>query len=90
MNRIYLDNAATTPIDKAVIEAMLPMMEMNFGNPSSIHGHGREVRSAVERARKTIATLLNASPAEITFTSGGTEADNMAIVRSIEKFCSFL
>lgn len=86
MNRIYLDNAATTPIDKAVIEAMLPMMEMNFGNPSSIHGHGREVRSAVERARKNIAGLLNASPAEITFTSGGTEADNMAIVRSIEKF----
>jgi len=86
MNRIYLDNAATTPIDKAVIEAMLPMMEMNFGNPSSIHGHGREVRSAVERARKTIAGLLNASPAEITFTSGGTEADNMAIIRSVEKF----
>jgi cysteine desulfurase len=86
MNRIYLDNAATTPIDKAVIEAMLPMMEMNFGNPSSIHGHGREVRSAVERARKNIAGLLNASPAEITFTSGGTEADNMAIVRSIEAF----
>jgi cysteine desulfurase len=69
-----------------VIEAMLPMMEMNFGNPSSIHGHGREVRSAVERARKNIAGLLNASPAEITFTSGGTEADNMAIVRSIEAF----
>jgi len=86
MNRIYLDNAATTPIDKAVIEAMLPMMEMNFGNPSSIHRHGREVRSAVERARKTIAGLLNASPAEITFTSGGTEADNMAIIRSVEKF----
>ena len=86
MNRIYLDNAATTPIDKAVIEVMLPMMEMNFGNPSSIHGHGREVRSAIERARKTIAGLLNTSPAEIIFTSGGTEADNMAIVRSIEKF----
>jgi len=86
MNRIYLDNAATTPIDKAVIEVMLPMLEMNFGNPSSIHGHGREVRSAVERARKTIAGLLNTSPAEITFTSGGTEADNMAIIRSIEKF----
>ncbi|MCU0471668.1 MAG: cysteine desulfurase [Arcicella sp.] len=86
MNRIYLDNAATTPIDKAVIEAMLPMMETNFGNPSSIHGHGREVRSAIERARKTIAGLLNTSPAEITFTSGGTEADNMAIVRSIEQF----
>ncbi len=86
MNRIYLDNAATTPVDKAVIEAMIPMMETNFGNPSSIHGHGREVRSAVERARKTIAGLLNTSPAEILFTSGGTEADNMAIVRSIEKF----
>ena len=86
MNRIYLDNAATTPIDRAVIDAMLPLMETNFGNPSSIHGHGREVRSAIERARKTIAGLLNASPAEITFTSGGTEADNMAIVRSIEKF----
>jgi cysteine desulfurase len=86
MNRIYLDNAATTPIDRAVIDAMLPMMETNFGNPSSIHGHGREVRSAIERARKTIAGLLNTSPAEITFTSGGTEADNMAIVRSIEKF----
>jgi cysteine desulfurase len=85
MNRIYLDNAATTPIDKAVLEAMLPMMELNFGNPSSIHGHGREARSAIERARKSIAGLLNASPAEITFTSGGTEADNMAIVRSIEQ-----
>jgi cysteine desulfurase len=85
MNRIYLDNAATTPIDKAVLDAMLPMMELNFGNPSSIHGHGREARSAIERARKSIAGLLNASPAEITFTSGGTEADNMAIVRSIEQ-----
>jgi cysteine desulfurase len=86
MNRIYLDNAATTPIDKAVLEAMLPMMEMNFGNPSSIHGHGREARSAIERARKSIAGLLNTSPAEITFTSGGTEADNMAIVRTIEQY----
>ena len=86
MNKIYLDNAATTPIDKAVIEAMLPMLEMNFGNPSSIHSHGREVRSTIERARKTISGLLNASPAEILFTSGGTEADNMAIIRSIEKY----
>ncbi len=86
MNRIYLDNAATTPIDKAVLEAMLPMMEMNFGNPSSIHGHGREARSAIERARKNIAGILNASPAEITFTSGGTEADNMAIISSIEHY----
>jgi len=86
MNRIYLDNAATTPMDKAVIEAMLPMMESNFGNPSSIHTHGREVRNTIERARKTIAGLLNTSPAEIFFTSGGTEADNTAIVRSIEDF----
>lgn len=86
MNKIYLDNAATTPIDKAVIEAMLPMLEMNFGNPSSIHSHGREVRSTIERARKSIAGLLNASPSEILFTSGGTEADNMAIIRSIEKY----
>jgi cysteine desulfurase len=84
MNRIYLDNAATTPIDKAVLEVMIPMMEMNFGNPSSIHTHGREVRNVIERARKTIAGLLNTSPAEIFFTSGGTEADNMAIMQSIE------
>jgi cysteine desulfurase len=86
MNRIYLDNAATTPMDRAVIDAMLPMMETNFGNPSSIHTHGREVRNTIERSRKTIANLLNTSPAEIFFTSGGTEADNTAIVRSIEDF----
>lgn len=86
MNRIYLDNAATTPMDRAVIDAMLPMMESSFGNPSSIHTHGREVRNTIERARKSIAGLLNTSPAEIFFTSGGTEADNTAIVRSIEDF----
>ncbi len=84
--RVYLDNAATTPLDKAVIEAMLPMMERNFGNPSSIHSHGREVRNAIEKARKTIAGLLNTSPAEIFFTSGGTEADNTAIVSAIETY----
>lgn len=86
MNRIYLDNAATTPMDRAVIDAMLPMMEENFGNPSSIHTHGRQVRNTIERSRKTIANLLNTSPAEIFFTSGGTEADNTAIVRSVEDF----
>ncbi|MBB6003269.1 cysteine desulfurase family protein [Arcicella rosea] len=86
MNRIYLDNAATTPMDRAVIDAMLPMMESSFGNPSSIHTHGREVRNTIERARKSIAGLLNTSPAEIFFTSGGTEADNTAIVRSVEDF----
>jgi cysteine desulfurase len=81
---VYLDNAATTPLDKQVIETMLPLMEQNFGNPSSIHSHGRVVRSAIEKARKKIAELLNASPAEIFFTSGGTEADNTAILGMIE------
>jgi len=76
---IYLDNAATTPLDKEVIKEMCKVMENQFGNPSSIHAHGREVRSVVEKARKTIANLINTSPAEIFFTSGGTEADNTAI-----------
>lgn len=84
MQKVYLDNAATTPLDPAVIEAMLPLMQQNFGNPSSIHSHGREVRSAIEKARKKVAEILNAAPAEIFFTSGGTEADNMAIVSSIQ------
>jgi len=77
--RVYLDNAATTPLDKEVIKEMCNVMENQFGNPSSIHAHGREVRSVVEKARKSIASLLNTSPAEIFFTSGGTEADNTAI-----------
>jgi cysteine desulfurase len=80
---VYLDNAATTPLDKEVFEAMMPYMLEHFGNPSSIHAHGRQVRSAIEKARKTIATLVNASPAEIFFTSGGTEADNAAIFSTI-------
>ena len=79
MNRIYLDNAATTPMDKAVVSLMTEMMENQFGNPSSIHADGRGVRTKVEEARKTVAKLLNTSPSEIFFTSGGTEADNMAI-----------
>ncbi|WP_266203211.1 cysteine desulfurase family protein [Pontibacter kalidii] len=78
--RVYLDNAATTPLDKEVFDAMAPFMLEHFGNPSSIHSHGREVRAAIERARKTVAGLLNTSPAEVFFTSGGTEADNAAIV----------
>ncbi len=81
--RVYLDNAATTPIDPEVVKVMTGVLENQFGNPSSIHAHGREVRSLVEQARKTVAKLLNASPAEIFFTSGGTEADNMAIRCSI-------
>ena len=81
--KIYLDNAATTPMDKEVLDAMLPMMQEQFGNPSSIHSFGRTARATIENSRKSIATLLNVSPAEIFFTSGGTEADNMAIQCSI-------
>lgn len=84
--KVYLDNAATTPLDKEVFEAMTPYMLEMHGNPSSIHTHGREVRSAIEKARKKVADLLNTSPSEIFFTSGGTEADNMAIRCSIETY----
>ena len=77
--RVYLDNAATTPFDKEVLNAMYKVMETDHGNPSSIHSHGREVRTLIEKARKTVARLLHASPSEFFFTSGGTEADNMAI-----------
>ena len=77
--RVYFDNAATTPLDKEVVETMMPFMLELYGNPSSIHHHGREVKTAIEKARKTIAELLNTSAAEIFFTSGGTEADNTAI-----------
>jgi cysteine desulfurase len=79
----YFDNAATTPLDPEVLEAMLPFLTKHFGNPSSLHGPGRQVRAAIENARKTVAHLLNAAPAEITFTSGGTEADNYAAFGSI-------
>lgn len=82
--RVYFDNAATTAMDERVIEAMLPFMKQHYGNPSSVHSHGREVRSAIEKARKKVAELLNASPAEIFFTSGGTEADNTALVCGME------
>lgn len=77
--RVYFDNAATTPLDPEVLKEMYKVMEGQFGNPSSIHAHGREARTLIERARKTIANLLHTSPAEIFFTSGGTEADNTAI-----------
>src|SRR6185312_14312401 len=77
--RVYFDNAATTPIDPEVLKEMYKVMETSYGNPSSIHGHGREVRTLIEKSRKTIANLLHTSPAEIFFTSGGTEADNTAI-----------
>ena len=81
--KVYLDNAATTKLDENVLEAMLPYMREEYGNPSSIHAFGRKTRSAIEVARKTVSKLLNVAPAEIFFTSGGTEADNMAINQSI-------
>ena len=86
MSKIYLDNAATTPLDENVLNAMLPFMREEFGNPSSIHSYGRKTRTAIEAARKTVAKYLNVTPAEIFFTSGGTEADNMAICESIETY----
>jgi len=81
--RIYLDNAATTPLDPQVLEAMLPYMSTHFGNPSSIYSYGRETRLAIENSRKTVARLLGAKPGEIFFTSGGTESNNTAIATSI-------
>jgi cysteine desulfurase len=83
MQRIYFDNAATTSLDKEVLEAMLPYMTTHFGNPSSIYSYGRETRLAIETARKTVAKLLNAHPGEIFFTSGGTESNNTAILSAI-------
>lgn len=82
--RVYLDNAATTAIDPLVLEAMMPYFKEHYGNPSSIHGDGRAVRTAIERSRKTIADLVNAAPSEIFFTSTGTEADNMALRCSVD------
>ena len=82
--KVYLDNAATTAMDDRVIDAMIPFMRNHYGNPSSVHSFGREVRTAIERSRKKVAELINATPAEIFFTSGGTEADNTAIVCGIE------
>ena len=77
--RVYLDNAATTPLDKEVLDAMLPVLKDGFGNPSSTHFYGRKIKSLIERARKNVAKHINCAPGEIFFTSGGTEADNMAI-----------
>src|SRR5438132_12595563 len=79
MHRVYLDNNATTPVLPEVLEAMRPYFGDHFGNASSIHHHGQETRAAVERARESIAELLGCRASEIVFTSGGTEADNLAI-----------
>ncbi len=81
--RIFLDNAATTPLDPDVLAVMTEVMGEHYGNPSSIHAEGRKARSLIERARKTIAGLLNCSIGEIFFTSGGTEANNMALKNAV-------
>jgi len=77
--RVYLDNSATTPVDEEVLEAMLPYLSGKFGNASSIHYYGQEARAAIDKARHQVASLINARPNEIVFTSGGTEANNLAI-----------
>ena len=83
---IYLDNAATTPLDPEVFEAMKPFMLEDFGNPSSTHSHGRKIKAAIESSRKKIAELVNCSPGEIIFTSGGTEADNTIINSAVRTY----
>jgi len=83
MERIYFDNAATTALDPQVLEAMMPYLTEKFGNPSSIYSYGRETRLAIENARKSVARILGAHPAEIFFTSGGTESSNTAITASV-------
>jgi cysteine desulfurase len=81
--RIYLDNAATTSLDPEVLDVMIPYLTTHFGNPSSIYSYGRESRMAIENARKSVAKTLNAHPAEIFFTSGGTESSNTAITAAV-------
>ena len=83
--KVYLDNAATTPIAPEVIDIMLPILKDNFGNPSSSHCFGRNAKAVLENARRTIAKSIQCSPSEIIFTSGGTEADNMALRCSVEQ-----
>ncbi|MDH4122721.1 MAG: cysteine desulfurase NifS [Thermoplasmata archaeon] len=79
MKRVYFDNSATSRTDQAVIDAMLPFMKEHYGNPSSLHGFGREAKKAMDASRASVAKLINADPMEIVFTSGGTESDNLAL-----------
>jgi cysteine desulfurase len=79
LRRVYLDNSATTPVDERVIEIMLPYLREKYGNASSVHFFGQEARSAVDRARREVASLIGSRPNEIVFVSGGTEANNLAI-----------
>src|SRR5690348_7132622 len=81
---IYLDHNATTPVDPAVLDAMLPFLRDDFANASSVHSPGQRARAAVDEARESVAALIGAKPSEIVFTSGGTEADNLAILGVIK------
>ncbi len=91
MQRIYFDNAATTPLDQEVLDAMLPYLTQKFGNPSSIYSYGRECRLGIENARKSVSKLLNAHPGEIFFTSGGTESTNTAVTAAVRDLhCKYI
>ena len=85
---VYADNAATTPVTPAVLEAMTPWLMENYGNPSSIYSIGRTARTAVEKARRQVAAALNAEPGEIYFTACGTEADNWALKGSMHRWAA--
>ena len=84
MKRIYLDNAATTPLSEEVIDAMVSVMKETFGNPSSTHSIGQEAKVLIENVRRQVADYLHVSPAEIIFTSCGTESNNMIIKSCVE------
>lgn len=84
MRRVYLDHSATTPVDLEVATLMMTYYTEKYGNPSSVHSFGREAKQALEEARKQVAELIGATPSEVTFTSGGTEADNLAILGTAE------
>lgn len=83
MNKVYLDNAATTALDARVLELMLPYLQNTYGNPSSVHGYGREARTLIEKARRKVAELLSVSPSEIFFTSGATESNNTILFGNV-------
>ena len=84
MKRTYLDHTATTPLDPAVLDAMLPFMHETFGNASSVHWFGRQAKTALEQSREKIASLISARPGEVFFTSGGTESDNLAVLGAVQ------
>ncbi|MBV8720714.1 MAG: aminotransferase class V-fold PLP-dependent enzyme, partial [Candidatus Eremiobacteraeota bacterium] len=84
--RIYLDHAATTPLDRSVVEAMAPFWYERFGNPSSVHAFGRASRNAIDDARDELAAVLGAAAREVVFTGSGTEADNMALRGVLERW----